>query len=61
MRLPPLHHQRREGLVLKLAEEMWISRMDRGIDPPWERAGHWQGVLRDFAETTLKMLERDHS
>jgi hypothetical protein len=51
----------RDGLVEQLAAEMYASRSEQGIDPPWERAGeYWQRAMRQFAEATLKMLEREH-
>lgn len=51
----------REGLAQQLAAEMWESRRDSAIDPPWELAGtHWHSVMLGFAHDTLAMLERDH-
>ncbi|MCW2406932.1 hypothetical protein M2336_003616 [Sphingobium sp. B1D7B] len=51
----------RDALAEQLAEEMWNSRRDRAIDPPWEEAGpYWHRAMRQFADATLKMLQRDH-
>ena len=41
----------RAALTEELAEEMWESRRDREIDPPWADAGHyWQPVMPQYAE-----------
>ncbi|MBV9527892.1 hypothetical protein [Sphingomonas sp.] len=49
----------RDALIEELAIEMWESRRDREIDPPWEGAGdYWQRAMREFAAATVKMLER---
>lgn len=51
----------REALAEQLAEEMWESRRDREIDPPWKDAGgYWHMAMRQFADATLQMLQRDH-
>ena len=51
----------RPALVEELAAEMWESRRDREIDPPWSEAGqYWQPAMRQFAEVSLRMLERGH-
>jgi hypothetical protein len=51
----------REGLAEQLAAEMYESRRDREVDPPWEDAGaYWHQAMRQFAEATLSMLERGH-
>jgi len=47
----------REALAEQLAQEMWESRRDRELDPPWEGAGpYWQYAMRQFAEATINML-----
>lgn len=51
----------KEALAEQLAAEMWNSRRDHQMDPPWEGAGdYWQSIFRHFAQTTIAMLERDH-
>jgi hypothetical protein len=52
----------RDGLAEQLAQEMWESRRDPAMDGPWENAGpYWHLAMRQFAEATLRMIERDHA
>ena len=52
----------REALIEELAAEMWGSRRRGTLDdvPLAEAGSHWQRVFREFAETTISMLERGH-
>ena len=51
----------RATLVEELAGEMWASRRDSEIDPPWaDAAPYWQNAMRQFAEATVNMLEKGH-
>lgn len=45
------------SLAEELAAQMWERQRDSEIDPAWEKAGpYWQRVMRQFADTTVKML-----
>jgi hypothetical protein len=47
----------RDALIDELAAEMWASRRDDEMDPPWENAGpYWHQAMRQFAEATVAML-----
>jgi hypothetical protein len=51
----------REALVEQLASELWLSHRDSEVDPDWQNAApYWQRVMRTFAATTLRTLEREH-
>ena len=51
----------REQLIDDMAREMWDTQRSASPDDewrPWERAGpYWQGIMRRFAEATLRALQ----
>jgi hypothetical protein len=50
----------REALVEQLAITLYQSRIDPMVDPTWDHSGMWQTIMRDFAETSLHILEHGH-
>jgi hypothetical protein len=55
----------RESLINEMAAEMWNTQRSSNKDDewrPWEQAGpYWHQMMRQFAEATLNVLQREPS